>query len=218
MTSALTMLSLDDYISDTPAVSQMQESGDAMFQVWRLYSGTAYNTLQVQSSDYVIRACPGTAPYEVNIVQYGESSSSWVIIDFQEPTSEFPEEHQGVIDYLRDYGRPLLADKLVEMLRNVEEDSDEPMPKIVSLRDMARYLVEHRNFAEPFIGPDSSGLVHAQWRIMDDGVLVVIFFGYGEILLVAQADRARDGKELDISIRGDGHTILEEHGYLVPRR
>ncbi len=185
------------------------------FQVWKHYSGTANDDLRGQFSDYVIRSCPGTADYEVAIIQYGEGNSAWVIVDFQEPTSEFPKEHQEVIEYLRYFGRPLLADRLVEMLRNVGEDSDGPALKIVSLRDMARFLVEHRKFADPFIGPDGFGLIHAQWRIMNDGVLVVVFLGQSEVLLVAQAG---DDEELDISIRGEGQAILEEHGHLVPRR
>ncbi len=217
MTTAFTTLPIDDYFSDVPYTPHVQESSAGTFQIWKNYSGTLNDDLPGRFSDYVMRSYPGTAHYEVAVIQYGEGSSAWIIVDFQEPTSEFPEEHQEVIDYLRAYGRPFLAENLVEMLRNAGEDLDEPLPKIASLRDMARYLVEYLRFADPFIGPDSSGLIHAQWRIMEDGVLVVIFLGDGDVLLVAQADRGHDAEELDISVHGEGHIILEEYGHLVPR-
>ena len=218
MTTAFTKLPADRHSYDAPYNPHVHGFGTGTSQVWEHSSGTANDDLLGKFSDYVILSCTGTAQYEVAVVQYGEGSGAWVIVDFQEPTSEFPEEHQEVVDYLRDYGRPLLAEQLVEMLRNVGEDSDEPLPKIVSLRDMARLIVEHRNFADPFIGPDGSGFVHAQWRILNDGMLVVVFLGFGQVLLVAQADKGHDARGLDLNIHGEGNVILEKYGYLVPRR
>jgi hypothetical protein len=139
-----------------------------------------------------------------------------VLVDFGEPITDFPTDHQEAVEYLRANGRPILADKLVTMLQNIDEDPDEPEVNIVSLRDMARCLVEHRDFADPSIGSDRYSMVYAQWRIMGDGVLVVSFLGNDEILLVAQADR--DGCPVDVSEQGRLQDVLKEYECLVPRR
>ena len=188
--------------------------------VWKHYckeDGSSLST-QLVNRRCVIQSHSGTTDYEVTLIQYGEGSDSLIIFDFNEPASEFPEEHQEVIDYLRSGGRRILAGKLIAMLRNVEEDPDNPLINIVSLWDMARILAAHKDFADPFIGPDGRGNIHAQWRILGDGVLVVSFLGYGVILLVAQADEGSDNDVLDISVRGPEQDILEDFGRLVPRR
>ena len=188
--------------------------------MWERYAGAAGSSLSPQMvvPRCVLRPHPGTADYEVTLIQYGGDSNALIIVDFGEITSEFPKEHREVVKLLRDNGRPILARKLITMLRNMREDPDEPPISIVSLRDMARFLVEHKDFADPFIGPDRRGIIHAQWRIIDNGALVLSFLGDGEILLVAQADESPDDEILDISTRGLEQEILEEFGHLVPHR
>ena len=132
------------------------------------------------------------------------------------PIVDFPVDHQDAVEYLRANGRPILADKLVTLLQNIDEDPDEPEVNIVSLRDMARCPVEHGDFADPSIGSDRYSMVYAQWRIMGDGVLVLSFLGNGETLLVAQADR--DGSPVDVSEEGRLQDVIKEYECLVPRR
>ena len=139
-----------------------------------------------------------------------------VLVDFGEPIADFPADQQQIVEYLRANGRPILADKLVTMLQNIDEDPDEPDVNIASLQEMARCLVEHRDFIDPSIGPDRYSMVYAQWRIMGDGVLVVSFLGNDEILLVAQADC--DGSSVDVSEQGRLQDIFKEYECLVPRR
>ena len=159
-----------------------------------------------------------TVDHEIKFFQYGEDSGSVIVTDFGEPTSEFPEEQQEVIDRLRSNGRPILSEKLVTMLRDVQEDPDSPQVNIVSLRQMASLFIEQRDSADPFIGPDSRGFVYAQWRIIGNGVLIIRFPDDEKILLVAQADKTSDREELDISVQGPKSKVLEEYGYLVPLR
>ena len=172
-----------------------------------------YRVFIVPREDAVSREDPGR---QINFIQYGPDASNMVLVDFCEPITDFPTVHQQTVEYLRANGRPILADKLVTMLQNIDEDPDEPEVNIVSLRDMARCLVEHRDFADPSIGPDRYSMVYAQWRIMGDGVLVVSFLGNDEILLVAQADR--DGFSVNVSEQGRLQDIFKEHECLVPRR
>jgi hypothetical protein len=221
MTTSATAPDLtDSEVSDSYA-SYIREFNEAIERgVWEHYAEPAGNSQSTQLliQPCVIRAHPGTADYEVTLIQYGGDSNAIVVVDFGESTSEFPKEHREIIKLLRDNGRPILAGKLITMLRNVNEDPDKPTISIFSLRDMARLLIEHGEYADPFIGPDRRGIIHAQWRIIGNGVLVVSFLGYGEILLVAQADESPNEVALDVSSRGPEQEILEEFGRLVPRR
>ena len=165
---------------------------------------------------YVIRAFTGATTYAIRIYQYGEDPDALVMVDFGEPEAEFPKDHVETVRFLRANGRLILANKLVTMLQDVEEDPDGIAVNIVSLRDMARLIVERKDFADPSISPDRLGVVHAQWRIVRDGLLVMSFLGYGEVLLIAQADESPDQEELDVSERGQTQDILRKHGHLVP--
>ena len=79
-------------------------------------------------------------------------------------------------------------------------------------------MVEQGDFADPFIGPGRRGLVHAQWRIAGNGVLVWGFLGVGEILVIAQSDEVSGREAQDINVQGAKEVILKDFGYLVPRR
>ena len=221
MTTSATAPDLTEAEDSFSSSSYIREFNEAIERgVWGHYAEPAGNSLyrQMLIPPCVIRAHPGTSDYEVMLIQYGGDSNAIVVVDFGESTSEFPKEHREIIRLLRDNGRPILAGKLITMLRNVNEDPDKPTISIFSLRDMARLLIEHGEYADPFIGPDRRGIIHAQWRIIGNGVLVVSFLGYGEILLVAQADESPNEVALDISRRGPEQGILEEYGRLVPRR
>ena len=221
MTSATTLPAIPEYEDAVPYNLYVQEFNKAInLGVWEQCAGAANSNppKQTRMPHWVLWSHPGTGDYEITLIQYGGNSNSLIVVDFGEPMSEFPKEHQGVIELLRDNGRHMLADKLITMLRNVSEDPDEPEINIVSLRDMARLLIENATFTDPFIGPDRLGIVHAQWRIIGNGVLLMGFLGYGEILLVAQADEGPDNEELDISTRAPEKEILEVFAHLVPRR
>ena len=221
MTTSATASDLSDsedlfsYASYTRELMQAIEHG-----VWERYAEAAGSSLPTRMlfPPCVLRSHGGTADYDVALLQYGGDANAIVIVDFGESTSEFPKEHRETVKLLRDNGRHILASKLITMVSNVNNDPDGPTISIASLRDMARLLVEYGDYEDPFIGPDRRGIIHAQWRIFGNGVLVLSFLGYGEILLVAQADESPGEGALDISIRGPEQGILEEYGRLLPRR
>ena len=219
MTLAASATSIADYEDRITLSSYLQQLNDIGRGV-REHSGAADSSLSKQPviPSLVIGSHSGTADYEVTLFQYGEDSNALIIVDFAETEGEFSREHEEVIRLLRANGRPVLASKLITMLRNVREDPEQHAVSIVSLQDMARLLVAQEDFADPFIGPDRRGIIHAQWRIIGNGILVVSFLGYGEILLVAQAGERPDDEVLDISTRGSERVILGEFGHLVPRR
>ena len=191
-------------------------SNSATTEMWEHYSRMPYGGAQKVGLVFTLQS--DTVDHEVKFLRYGEGWDTWVVVDFGEPVSEFPKEQQEVINLLRSNGRPVLSEKLVTMLRDVQEDPDGPKINIVSLRQMTQLFIEHQDFADPFIGPDSRGIVYAQWRIVGDGVLIIRFPDDERILLVAQADKTSDSKELDISIRRPKSEVLEEYGHLVPLR
>lgn len=221
MTSAATTLDLIDFEGSSLYPSSVHDVAHALDQgVWESYSGAGASSLPVRlvSPLCILRSYAGTADYEVTLIQYGDDSDALIVVDFGEPSSEFPKDQHEVVNYLRSNGRPILARKLIDMLRNAADDPDEPEVRIVSLQQMARLLVLNDDIADPSIGPDRLGIIHAQWQILGDGVLVISFLGHGEILLVAQADEGPENEFLDASTVGSEQEILEGYGYLVPRR
>ena len=162
----------------------------------------------------VARSHEGTTDCRVMAYQYGNV----IVFDFEEPISEFPEEHRKAVEFLRRNGRSVLAAKLITMLLDVKDDPDAPPISLASLWDMAQILTENGDFSDPVIGPDRRGIIHGQWQIIGNGILVVSFLGYGEIILVAQADDTPERGKLDISDRGPEQEILERFGHLVPNR
>ena len=221
MTSAATGLDLIDLVGSSLSSSSVHEVAHALEQgVWESYFGAGASSLPVQlvGPFFILRSYPGTADCEVTLIQYGDDSDALIVVDFGEPASEFTKGQHEVVNYLRSNGRPILARKLIDILRNAAEDPDEPEVRIVSLQQMAQLLVLNDDIADPSIGPDRLGIIHAQWQILGDGVLVISFLGQGEILLVAQADENPGNEFLDVSTVGSEQEILEGYGHLVPRR
>jgi hypothetical protein len=178
--------------------------------------GTASPPLK--SGRYIIAAFDGTTTRDIGIRRYTDEDSNPVfVLDLQEPETEFPEDYLAAIRYLRCNGRPALADELVELLREAEEDPTETKASIVSLRDMARFMVEHQEFADPSIGPDRLGVVHTQWDLTGGGLLAISFLGQEVVFLIAKVwDGPGQGR--NINEKGRIPNILIKHGHLVPLR
>jgi hypothetical protein len=139
-------------------------------------------------------------------------SSTTILVDEIAPEFEFDSRYQQVIDDLRNEGRQILAEDLIEILRNAEEDPDAPAINIYSLRAMARFLIEHEKWADPIIGPDPMGTMQVEWHILEDGLLVMAFLDHDCIHCVAQADA------LNRSVQITERQAVEEFGHLVPLR
>ena len=148
----------------------------------------------------------------VRYFRYDLKSSTTILIDEVASESEFDSRYQQVIDDLRSKGREISAEDLIEILRNAKEDPDAPAINIYSLRAMARFLIEYKEFDDPIIGPDPRGTMQVEWHILEDGLLVMAFLGDDCIHCVAQADG------LNRSIQVTKHQAAEEFGHLVPLR
>ena len=142
--------------------------------------------------------------------------ASELLEDDNGPLEEFFLNYQGAVSYLRKNGRPVTAQQLMEILED-QEPEDTPI-RVASLREMAWLLVDNQDLADPFIGADHRGLMHAQWRIVGNGVIVWGFLERGENLLVIRADEIPGRPALRENTRGAKNEILDQYGHLVPRR
>ena len=158
---------------------------------------------------------------------YGtKSDTTMILVDHEEAEYEPDLEHhehdglayQEVIHNLRTGGREVSAEDLIEMLRDIEQDPDEPEISIYSLQAMARFLIKHRKFCHPIIGLDPIGMMQAEWHIIGDGLLVMAFLENEQIHCVAQADATPESEELNVSVQLTEDEAIEEFGYLVPLR
>jgi hypothetical protein len=152
----------------------------------------------------------------------GSSAAEIVLVDDlseRNPTdTEFESEYQRVIDELRDGDRELAANELIAILRNSQEDHEEPEVKLFSLQSMAHFLISNGEYRDPIIGPDPTGIMQIEWHIDGNGLLVMAFLEDNEVHFVAQADETSNRLALDYSVQLPVNQILEGYGYLVPTR
>ena len=164
----------------------------------------------------------GLERVEFRFIQYDLESSTAILMeswsDEIAPEPELDPGYQQVIDNLRNGGREIPAEDLIEILRNTQDDPDAPKIKIFSLKAMARFLIEHRKFDDPIIGPDPMGVMQVEWHIIGDGLLVMVFVDDDCIHCVAQADATDCSDALNRSVQLTERQSIEEFGHLVPLR
>ena len=169
---------------------------------------------------------PDVTPGEAVFWEYLHEGSLFLIVDSTQVLSGHVEkrpdwatpEELAVLHILRLCGRPVLVDRLEEILHDMEEDPVGCNINIISLRALVMMLSRQYAFADPVIGPDGQGLMYAQWKIAHDGDVVMGFPEGDGILLVAQRDSGPDHEEIDISEQGLEQDIIDKYGYLVPLR
>lgn len=116
----------------------------------------------------------------------GESTSSYRAI--AEATLEFVQESvplrtrivdavapEEVVAVLRRFGLDRVAARVDYLHQLQEEDPDEPLMLLDSLRAMALFLVSEQQLASPQIGIDGDGLAQVEWRLPGGGVLAMEF-------------------------------------------
>ena len=164
----------------------------------------------------------GPDHFECRFFEYSSESSTSILVDYTDPVevreSDFDPEYQQVVDELQSGGREIPAEDLIEMLRNIRDDPEEPGIKLFSLQAMARFLIKHRKFDDPIIGPDPISIMQVEWHIVGDGLLVMAFLDDNQIHCVAQADATPKNEALNRSVQLTENQAIEEFGHLVPLR
>ena len=106
----------------------------------------------------------------------------------------------AIVSELRNSGRELVAEDVLAILHNIQEDPDEPEVKPFSLQSMARFLIAHSEFADPVVGVDPSGVMQVEWRIDGNGLLVMAFLEDDKVHVVAQANETFSCRALNESV------------------
>ena len=85
---------------------------------------------------------------------------------------------QEITGLLREFGRTTIADRLAYLHGLHDDDPDEPLLEIESLRTIASFLLSEGQMRDPEIGLAPSGLVVGQWRIPPSGILAMEFHAH----------------------------------------
>lgn len=80
-----------------------------------------------------------------------------------------------IIDLLRELGRTSVADRLIYLEGLHDDDPDEPLVELESLRTLASFVLSEGQLPDPEIGLTPRGLAVGQWRILPDGILAMEF-------------------------------------------
>ena len=103
--------------------------------------------------------------------------------------------HDEMVLLLRWFGKPIVADRIEELLAIGEEEQDEPHISIESLRNFVRLLMAEGKLIEPNIGVTPNGLLQAQWSTSGNGVVAAEFLASGLVQVTAiSAPAKRDVK------------------------
>ena len=129
-----------------------------------------------------------------------------------------PAARQMVIEELRNNSREVVADSLQDLLQNMAQEYSAKSICVISLRAMAELLVEEQCLADPTVSPDDAGIMYAQWPMDSGGHVVLGFPEQDQILLAAHRRRQVDMPAFNKRAQGSRPDILEEFGYLIPRR
>ena len=103
--------------------------------------------------------------------------------------------HEDIIAALSFLGLDQIASRLRYLKNLSEEDPDEPLMVLASLRNLALFLVSEHCSAAPGIGLTPEGLLQAEWRLPGGGILAMNFHPANMIQFAAvsgvQWDRQR---------------------------
>lgn len=76
---------------------------------------------------------------------------------------------------LEQSGFGAIAARLVHLHRLVDDDPEEPIISIESLRGLASFLQHEPRLPSPRIGVGPTGVMQAEWRVAEDGMLALKF-------------------------------------------
>ena len=104
-------------------------------------------------------------------------------------------DHRDIATALEQSGFSAIAARLVHLQRLVDEDPEEPAIPIESLRGLASFLLNEPRLPSPRLGVGPEGLVQAEWRVPEDGMLALKFLPSGFIRFAAISAPAQPGLE-----------------------
>lgn len=94
-------------------------------------------------------------------------------------------QHSEIIEALPLLELRTIATRLNYLLEFSQEDPDEPTMALASLRELALFFASEPQRDEPEIGLGPDGHLQGEWRVGDDGILVMKFLRDGLIQFAA---------------------------------
>lgn len=176
----------------------------------------------VYSIDSTVVSSEGSQPVEsegseIRFFLHISESSRFILVDIESiNVVDVEYEHVKMAADLRESGRELLASEVAEMLQNAKDDPNEVEIELFSLQEMAEFLIKNKEFPDPIVGPNPYGIMQIEWHIKGDGLLVMVFWGNGQVHCVARADATSDREEIRESVRLSIDDAVEKFGELVP--
>ncbi len=112
-------------------------------------------------------------------------------------------EPEAIIGALRQSGHTEIADRLIYLQQEVEDDPDELPIDLESLRSLALFLLEDDGWGlpDPWICVAPNGFIQIEWRFQPNGILAMVFPPSDSIQLVVLGASSSDEDER-LNIRG----------------
>ena len=123
-------------------------------------------------------------------------------------------EERETIEQLRTGGRELFAEEVEETLLTSKQPDEDPV-QLVSLQEMAKFLVRNRRVKDPLAGPSPTGIMQLEWEILGDGLLVIAFVERRRVHLVAQAEPPKQ-PAIRLSEYLTQDEVMTGYGHLIP--
>ena len=90
-----------------------------------------------------------------------------------------------ITSVLEHFGWKQIANRLVYLNKMVLDDPDETPIELESLRIFALFITNQTQLPSPEIGIGLDGLIHAEWRIENHGILTMAFLTSNSVRFVA---------------------------------
>ena len=104
-------------------------------------------------------------------------------------------DHRDILTALEQSGLGATAARLLHLRRLADEDPEEPDIPIESLRGLASFLLNQPRLPSPRLGVGPEGLIQAEWRVPEDGILALKFLPTGFVRFAAVSAPAQTGIE-----------------------
>lgn len=107
----------------------------------------------------------------------------------------------SLVAFLRSRQLGHVADRMDDLHHLVLEDPEVDSIDIVSFRQMVAFMVCHTDLPEPGIGITLEGFVHVEWKLPENGRVVMKFTGSGKVRVVVMSRLI--GVKASFPVRGE---------------
>lgn len=96
-------------------------------------------------------------------------------------------DYWSLVALLRSRKLGHVADRMADLHELVLQDPDVDSIDIVSFRQMVGFMLFHSDFSDAGIGITLEGFVHLEWKLPQNGRVVMKFIGSGKVRVVVMS-------------------------------